>query len=85
MNFLPEDIQSGVKRDRVKIGSSLADVDPMNVDKSVSDFRLLFKCPAPRWRQCLRTSNGNITFLVCKGHGFNSRSRQNLLSPSVAI
>lgn len=36
MNFAPEDISSGYIRDRVKIGSSLADVDPMNIDRSVS-------------------------------------------------
>ena len=34
MNFQSEDI-SGVLRDRAKIGASLADVDPMNIDKSV--------------------------------------------------
>ena len=36
MNFTPEDAAShGVLRDRARIGSSLADVDPMSVDRSV--------------------------------------------------
>lgn len=42
MNFDPDDIsRSTLLRDRQKIGSSLADVDPMNIDKSV-DFTFLF-------------------------------------------
>ncbi|XP_066272923.1 ATPase family AAA domain-containing protein 2-like isoform X2 [Branchiostoma lanceolatum] len=36
MNMLPDDVASGVIRDRTKIGSSLADVDPMNIDRSVT-------------------------------------------------
>ena len=36
MNFSPDDIAQGVIKDRMKIGSSLADVDPMAVDKSVT-------------------------------------------------
>ena len=36
MNLEKDDIAQGVIRDRQKIGSSLADIDPMNVDKSVS-------------------------------------------------
>ncbi|XP_014667126.1 PREDICTED: ATPase family AAA domain-containing protein 2-like isoform X1 [Priapulus caudatus] len=37
MNFRPEDLTSNViLRDRVKIGSSLADVDPMKIDSSVT-------------------------------------------------
>lgn len=36
MNFGPEDIANTLVRDRMRIGSSLADVDPMSVDKSVS-------------------------------------------------
>lgn len=36
MNFTQEDINAGIVRDRVKIGSSLADVDPMNIDRSVT-------------------------------------------------
>ena len=37
MNLKNEDLNtSGVLRDRAKIGSSLADVDPMNIDRSVS-------------------------------------------------
>ncbi|KAL4237041.1 ATPase AAA domain-containing protein 2 [Mactra antiquata] len=37
MNFDPDDIsRSGVLRDRQKIGSSLADVDPMAIDRSVT-------------------------------------------------
>ncbi|KAG5846369.1 hypothetical protein ANANG_G00114190 [Anguilla anguilla] len=35
MNLRPEDLASGVLRDRVKVGASLADVDPMNLDTSV--------------------------------------------------
>ena len=36
MNFAPEDITQGVVRDRVRIGASLADIDPMNIDRSVT-------------------------------------------------
>lgn len=36
MNLTAEDLASGVLRDRVKVGASLADVDPMNLDSSVS-------------------------------------------------
>ena len=36
MNLAPEDLASGVLRDRAKVGASLADVDPMNLDSSVS-------------------------------------------------
>uniref|UniRef100_A0A3Q4AMK7 ATPase family AAA domain-containing protein 2 n=1 Tax=Mola mola TaxID=94237 RepID=A0A3Q4AMK7_MOLML len=35
MNLTAEDLASGVLRDRVKTGASLADVDPMNLDCSV--------------------------------------------------
>ena len=37
MNLNPDDMTNGVLRDRTKIGSSLADVDPMSIDKSVSE------------------------------------------------
>ncbi|CAM1299308.1 ATAD2B (predicted), partial [Pycnogonum litorale] len=36
MNLKNEDLAMGVIRDRVKIGSSLADVDPMEIDKTVT-------------------------------------------------
>ena len=36
MNFDPEDVSRGVIHDRVRIGSSLADVDPMNIDRMVT-------------------------------------------------
>lgn len=42
MNLRAEDLASGVLRDRVKVGASLADVDPMNLDTSVS-IELLIK------------------------------------------
>ncbi|XP_071378344.1 ATPase family AAA domain-containing protein 2B [Centroberyx affinis] len=35
MNLCAEDLANGVLRDRVKVGASLADVDPMNLDSSV--------------------------------------------------
>ncbi|KAM4042046.1 ATPase family AAA domain-containing protein 2B isoform 2-T3 [Anomaloglossus baeobatrachus] len=35
MNLRPEDLASGILRERVKVGASLADVDPMNLDRSV--------------------------------------------------
>uniref|UniRef100_A0A8C9V9P3 ATPase family AAA domain-containing protein 2 n=1 Tax=Scleropages formosus TaxID=113540 RepID=A0A8C9V9P3_SCLFO len=35
LNLRPEDLASGVLRDRVKVGASLADVDPMTLDTSV--------------------------------------------------
>ncbi|KAM4679915.1 ATPase family AAA domain-containing protein 2B isoform 5-T6 [Amazona ochrocephala] len=34
LNFRAEDLASGILRERVKVGASLADVDPMIVDKS---------------------------------------------------
>ncbi|TNN30539.1 ATPase family AAA domain-containing protein 2B [Liparis tanakae] len=34
MNLASEDLASGVLRDRAKVGASLADVDPMNLDSS---------------------------------------------------
>ncbi len=42
MNLRADDLASGVLRDRVKVGASLADVDPMNLDTSVSVFILLY-------------------------------------------
>ncbi|GFT89929.1 ATPase family AAA domain-containing protein 2B [Trichonephila clavipes] len=36
LNFIEDDLTKGVLRDRMKIGSSLADIDPMSIDKSVS-------------------------------------------------
>lgn len=36
MNLAAEDLASGVLRDRGKVGASLADVDPMNLDNTVS-------------------------------------------------
>lgn len=35
MNLTAEDLASGALRDRVKVGASLADVDPMSLDSSV--------------------------------------------------
>lgn len=40
MNFTGEDMTTGILRDRQRIGSSLADVDPMSVDRSVSVYTL---------------------------------------------
>ena len=36
MNFAAQDLAGGVLKDREKIGSSLADVDPMNIDHKVN-------------------------------------------------
>ena len=36
MNLNNDDVATGIIRDRMKIGASLADIDPMNVDRSVS-------------------------------------------------
>lgn len=38
MNLTAEDLASGVLRDRGKVGASLADVDPMNLDNTVSSM-----------------------------------------------
>lgn len=35
MNLVKEDLL-GIQKDRMKIGASLADVDPMHIDKTVS-------------------------------------------------
>lgn len=43
MNLTAEDLASGVLRDRVKVGASLADVDPMNLDTSVSKTQIKTK------------------------------------------
>ena len=37
MNLAKEDLL-GIHKDRMKIGASLADVDPMQIDKTVSYF-----------------------------------------------
>lgn len=36
MNFSPDDLVTGVVKERMKIGSSLADVDPMKIDREVT-------------------------------------------------
>lgn len=41
MNLLKEDLL-GIHKDRMKIGASLADVDPMQIDKTVSSTKVLF-------------------------------------------
>jgi hypothetical protein len=41
MNLKADDITSGILKDRVKIGASLADIDPMSIDKNVSTAPLL--------------------------------------------
>lgn len=46
MNFRAEDLASGILRERVKVGASLADVDPMILDKSVRSFCLYISAPA---------------------------------------
>ena len=42
MNLTSKDLAQGTLHERSKIGSSLADVDPMSVDKSVSICELTF-------------------------------------------
>ena len=37
MNLTAEDVATGAIRDRNRIGASLADIDPMSIDRSVSD------------------------------------------------
>ena len=36
MNFSMEDAATGILKERARIGSSLADVDPMNIDNKVN-------------------------------------------------
>lgn len=48
LNFRAEDLASGILRERVKVGASLADVDPMIVDKSVGFLRI-FYFPSPNY------------------------------------
>lgn len=36
MNFAQEDVASGILRDRARVGASLADISPMNIDRSVT-------------------------------------------------
>ena len=45
MNFDKDDLAGSiVLRDRQRIGASLADIDPMNIDRSVSGLVVLFHC-----------------------------------------
>jgi hypothetical protein len=60
----PEDMATGFIRERTKIGSSLADVDPMNIDRSVSFLDLLH-------------FDENSTFLVV---GWRKISMENYIS-----
>lgn len=43
MNVRTEDLTSEILRERVKVGASLADVDPMHLDASVSFCLFFFK------------------------------------------
>lgn len=36
MNFSPDDLSQGIMKDRMKVGSSLADVDPMKIDREIN-------------------------------------------------
>lgn len=36
MNFTMDDAATGILKERARIGSSLADVDPMNIDNKVN-------------------------------------------------
>lgn len=51
LNFRAEDLASGILRERVKVGSSLADVDPMIVDKSVGFAKLFIFLPPSMHQQ----------------------------------
>ena len=43
MNMNPDDLATGVLRDRVRSGASMADVEPMVIDKSViAVFQIMF-------------------------------------------
>ena len=42
MNLTAEDVATGAIRDRNRIGASLADIDPMSIDRSVSDQMFFF-------------------------------------------
>ena len=55
MNLRTEDLASGILRERVKVGASLADVDPMNIDKSVSFVHVFLEGPFLK--------NGHFLFL----------------------
>lgn len=39
MNLIKEDLL-GIHKDRMKIGASLADVDPMHIDRTVSYIKI---------------------------------------------
>ena len=36
MNLTNDDVAAGILRDRAHVGSSMADIEPMSIDKSVS-------------------------------------------------
>ena len=40
MNFTMDDVATGLLKERARIGSSLADVDPMNIDSKVCAYIL---------------------------------------------
>lgn len=62
MNLTAEDLASGVLRDRAKVGTSLADVDPMNLDTTVR-ARALKKFTSTKFYILMTDSIG---CLVCR-------------------
>lgn len=63
MNFAPDDVAEGIFKDRAKIGASLADIDPMNIDRSVSSYShslLDFMSSLARIRRCCRSRSTEL-------------------------
>ena len=51
MNLTADDAAEGIFKDRAKIGASLADIDPMTIDRSVSATALCLS----RYHYCILT------------------------------
>lgn len=70
MNFRAEDLASGILRERVKVGASLADVDPMNIDKSVSfvnvfpEVTFFFKIKVVPFSKATHNKNKNPDIII---------------------
>lgn len=47
MNLSKDDVTAGILRDRVRAGASMADIEPMAIDKSVFFLLYLFMACMP--------------------------------------
>ena len=52
MNLTADDAAEGIFKDRAKIGASLADIDPMTIDRSVSTTALYLSRYHSKYTDC---------------------------------